>query len=147
MVHGLLWIVGTYALGALAVHTARRARQRTEANTWHYVLYTLNDGRHIEWAVLSLVMFYWLKGQPLFITIIDEGSTDDTMDIARTLSRRHLLHIHGTSDGDDTSIKGNTSVDNDPSIADISGNNTRFIHIRLHHPEDWQKLPLGYSTQ
>ena len=94
MILGLLWIIGVYALGAVAVHAAyRRFAQSDGADVKHYVLYTLNDSRHIEWAVRSISWFYWLRGRQVLITVIDEGSTDETLLIVNSLERTHLIHV------------------------------------------------------
>jgi len=136
MVQGLFWIVGTYMLGAAAVHAAhRRFVQRSESGDRHYILYSFNDERHIEWAVRSLSLFYWLQGRSVTITVIDEGSTDHTLAIVHSLSRQlglDLCYVPTTEDHDVT-------LSSDPS------QNSDIIHIRLRHPEDLRKLPLQYN--
>ena len=87
----------------------------------HYVLYTLNDQQHIEWVIRSLLWFYFLHGKSITVTIIDEGSSDDTMAIVSTLSRDHKLDVQQT-----------------PPFTIL---HNEMIHIRLSTPEDLCKLP------
>jgi hypothetical protein len=135
MVQLLIWIIIAYAAGALAVHIAYRRLQGT-SDSKHYVLYTLNDQRHIEWAVRSLMLFYWLRNKTISITIIDEGSTDDTLAIVRSLSKRHTLDVRYIA-GEEYEISVHVST--------IPHNET--IHIRLRQPEDLQKLPILHAVK
>ena len=137
MVLGLLWIVGAYALGAALVHAVFWYMQRAETGAKHYVLYTLNDGPHVEWAVRSLILFYWLQGRQVLITVIDEGSTDETLDIVQSLARRHMLHVR----------RADSDSGQDTGVVISSVQDFEIIHIRLRQPEDLQKLPLTYSIR
>lgn len=130
MVFGLFFIIGVYALGAAVVHAASNHRFRGHASDRHYVLYTHNDGHLVEWAVRSLIWFYWLQGGRLQITIIDEGSTDDTLPIADSLARTHELQVH----------RG--GVLSTSSLASTSAGER--VEIRLRRSEDWGKLPVAF---
>ncbi len=96
MILHLLLAVSAYVLGAAAVHAALRLteRSRMSASGTHLVLHTHNDSHHLEWALRSLTLYSWLRGQPLTITIRDTDSTDDTRQMLRLFARRdHRLHI------------------------------------------------------
>jgi len=135
MVQGLLCIVVIYAAGAVAVQLAWRFCGRRLSGEKHYILHTLNDQRHVEWAVRSLTLFGWLSGRPVSITIVDEGSTDDTLAIVRCLSRRHELNIRSAAEADAAEIATVCAKDAKASCAET-------IRIRLYRPEELAKLPL-----
>lgn len=94
MMLGLVWIMGTYAAGILLVHWLHwRYQRRGLKRMTHYVLVTRNNEMQVEWYVRSLRFFSWLKGRTIAVTLVDEGSTDDTLLIAGRLSEEHQLHI------------------------------------------------------
>ncbi|MEX2414845.1 MAG: hypothetical protein WD424_01765 [Paenibacillaceae bacterium] len=124
MVYGL-FIIGTYFCTAITIHLAYSRMSMNDMESKHYVLYTLDNQLHIEWIIRSLILFYWLQGESISITIIDEGSSDDTLAIVGLLSRLHQLDVR-RMDGDSPQPL---------PLRDAS------IHIRLSQPEDMHKLP------
>lgn len=130
MVQGLFGIIGTYFVGAMIVHLAYNRVNPHGSGLKHYVLYTMNNQLHIEWIVRSLILFSWLHGKPIAITIIDEGSTDDTLAIVRSLSRRHRL---------DVLYAGDHLQDGIPPCPEPC---SETIHIRLNQIEDMRKYGL-----
>lgn len=52
----------------------------------HYILFTNQNQLRIEWYIRSLLFLSWLKGRTITITLIDEGSTDETLEIVQKLS-------------------------------------------------------------
>ncbi len=137
MIGHLLLIIGTYLLGMLAVHAAngRSGSSREAVSSAHLVLHTHNDSHHLEWALRSLTLHAWLRGQPLAITVRDAGSTDDTRQILQLFARRHTtLRIQTTPPI--STFQNNT---NEPVL--IASTDSPDIHIRLGVPEDWGKLP------
>lgn len=143
----LLWIVCVYALGAASVHAASWRRSRRLSGAKHYVLYTLNDGRHIEWVVRSLVIFHWLRGRQVLITVVDEGSTDETLHIVSSLARSHALYVCNLDAANDL-LTGQQSS-NTPSLhaEPFSDTYVELIPITLRRSEDWQKLPMVDPTR
>jgi hypothetical protein len=121
MVEGLI-IISTYLLSAIMVHIAYNRMNTDDEESKHYVLHTLNNQLHIEWIIRSLSLFYWVQGKSIYITIMDEGSSDDTLSIVRLLSRHYQLDVRLMDD-------------------DLLFLNHTRIHIRLSHPEDLLKLP------
>lgn len=124
MVYGLL-IIGTYFCSAIAIHLAYSRMSINDIESKHYVLYTLDNQLHIEWIIRSLILFYWLQGKSISITIIDEGSSDDTLAILGLLSKHHQLDVRLMDDDHPQTLP----------LRDTS------IHIRLSQPEDMHKLP------
>lgn len=125
MVYGL-FIIGTYFCSAIVIHLACSRMSANEIESKHYVLYTLDNQLHIEWIIRSLILFYWLQGKAISITIIDEGSSDDTLAILSLLSRHHKLDVRLMDDDGPQHLP----------LRDTS------IHIRLSQPEDRNKLPV-----
>jgi hypothetical protein len=128
MVYGL-FIIGTYFCSAIIIHLAYSRISMNNTESTHYVLYTLDNQLHIEWIIRSLVLFYWLQGKSISITIIDEGSSDDTLAILSLLSKHHQLDVRFMDDDGPQPLP----------LRDTS------IHIRLSQPEDMHKLPQVQS--
>lgn len=94
MMLGLAWIIGCYAVGAAIIHWLHwQWRRYGKPQTMHYVLHTYNNQLQVEWYLRSLYFFSWMKGKAISVTLADEGSTDDTLEIARRLSLEHQLNI------------------------------------------------------
>lgn len=94
MIIGFLWIVGCYASCIAIAHWLyRRASQQGKLQPVHYVLITCNHQNQIEWVIRSLLFFSQFKGRPIFISVIDEGSSDDTLAIIARLGREQTLNI------------------------------------------------------
>ncbi|ALS24489.1 hypothetical protein [Paenibacillus naphthalenovorans] len=94
MMLGLVWIMGCYAGGILLVHLLHwHWKRRGTEPVAHYVLRTYNNQLQMEWYLRSLHFFSWIKGRTIAVTIVDEGSTDDTLAIAERLRLEHHLNI------------------------------------------------------
>ncbi|MDQ1911270.1 hypothetical protein RAC89_12520 [Paenibacillus sp. GD4] len=94
MMLGLVGIMGTYAVGILLIHWLHwRFQRRGLERMMHYVLVTRNNQLQVEWYIRSLGFFSWLKGRAITVTLVDEGSTDETLSIVARLSEEHQLHI------------------------------------------------------
>lgn len=88
MVSGLLWIAGCYGLALLFVHLWHRRFSGNRTSEPHFVLVTKNNQQHIEWVVRSLVWAARLRGKSIRISVLDDGSSDETAAIVARLSRR-----------------------------------------------------------
>ncbi|WP_248929409.1 hypothetical protein [Paenibacillus hamazuiensis] len=93
MMVGLLWIVGSYAAAIAFVHWMYRISRGKRKRLTHYVLVTLNNQLQMEWYLRSLFFFSRMKGRSISVTIVDEGSTDETLDIARRISHEKDVFI------------------------------------------------------
>jgi cellulose synthase/poly-beta-1,6-N-acetylglucosamine synthase-like glycosyltransferase len=137
MIPGLLWIIGTYGLCVILVHIAYGLRRRRRSVVRHYVLVSRNHQLQIEWYIRSLRLVSWIKGQEVNITVIDDGSTDETLEIVRKLQRRW---------GDAIAIvKSGHSMDETlrriPRHWDEE-TEEELIVIKLYTETDLSKLPL-----
>ncbi|MDF2958977.1 MAG: hypothetical protein K0S39_712 [Paenibacillus sp.] len=94
MVLGLLWIFGSYAASIALVHWFYRRRRNEEHQATHFLLITCNSQMQVEWYIRSLHFFSRLKGREIQVTLADEGSTDDTLEIVDRFRQEYQLHIH-----------------------------------------------------
>ncbi|OUM94962.1 MAG: hypothetical protein A9Z00_11990 [Thermobacillus sp. ZCTH02-B1] len=83
----LLAIIGCYAFAALAVRAAVRRHRVRRAGT-HVVLLAGNQGGRIEWYLRRLRRWSLRTGRDVRVTLVDCGSTDDTVAIAERFGRR-----------------------------------------------------------
>jgi len=125
MIAELLLVIGIYALGAACVHAACRRREGRSGGSRHYVLHARNEGRRLEWVVRALHWHGLTADRGIRITVIDEGSSDETPELVRLLARTHGIRqepvLHAAA-------------------ADREGVR-ETVRVVLHHPDDWNKLP------
>lgn len=83
MIVGLCWIIGSYGLCVLIVHLlyAMNPIQAGNMTPVHYMVLTKNNQVNIEWYLRYLWFFSWLKGKHIKVTVIDNGSSDETLEI------------------------------------------------------------------
>ncbi|TBL72986.1 hypothetical protein [Paenibacillus thalictri] len=94
MIVGLLWIFGCYAAGIALVHWMHRvSKPKHRRNLTHYVLMTRNNGLHMEWYLRSLYFFSGMKGRNISVTVVDEGSSDETLEIVRRIGSEKEVEI------------------------------------------------------
>jgi len=94
MLEGLLWIFGSYGLCIALVHLFYIAHVQHRNGKRTFVWMTRNNQSHIEWYIRSLSFVSWLKGREIDIYIVDEGSTDDTLEIVRRLMTHSGISVH-----------------------------------------------------
>ncbi|QHT63456.1 glycosyltransferase family 2 protein [Paenibacillus lycopersici] len=95
MIAALLWIVGCYVLAAAVIYALSAIRRRQSRSVKHYVLIAGNEGQRMEWYMRSLRRFSHLTGTDVKVTVVDNGSEDDTLDIARVFAKRGMdVHVH-----------------------------------------------------
>jgi hypothetical protein len=131
---GLFAIIAGY--GAVIVmlhicyHRVRRSSGRGARKQSHVVLITHNNQSQIEWYVRSLYFFSSLKGRPIDTTVLDEGSTDDTLRIVERLSLKHPMHIgHSGADAEGDAVDEFLRQHEQDEV----------IVVRLQHQEDLTK--------
>lgn len=131
MIQGLLWFITIYGTSIILIHAAHlwiHKVQKRAKSVKHYVLISNQNQLHIEWYIRSIVWFHSLKGNPLRITIMDQGSTDQTISIVEKLSRYFTIQIHTSSSLDD--------------IAFISTPSTEAVVVQLNNQDDLRKIPM-----
>jgi hypothetical protein len=94
---GLLAIMACYGAAVVLLHWCYRRVRHRAGKASHVVLITNNNQSQIEWYLRSLYFFSSFKGRRIDTTVLDEGSTDDTLRIVERMSLRHPLRI-GLSD-------------------------------------------------
>ncbi|AZN38532.1 hypothetical protein [Paenibacillus albus] len=87
MIPVLLWIFGCYALAVAAVHAAYALTWKRQRDVQHYVLIAGNHQLQMEWYMRSLRRFSHFTGTEVKVTVVDRGSQDETLGIARYFAR------------------------------------------------------------
>ncbi len=90
MVEEGLAILAAYGLSVGLVHLLRwRCRSgRSASETVHAVIVTRDAGATVEWHLRTYAFALWLRARDTKVTLIDEGSTDDTVRIVERLIGR-----------------------------------------------------------
>jgi hypothetical protein len=86
MVEELLAILGVYGMSIGLVHLLQwhcHWGRRREPS--HAVIITRNAGMTVEWHLRMFALMQWLKARHTKITIVDEGSSDDTIRITQRM--------------------------------------------------------------
>ncbi|MBW4081677.1 glycosyltransferase family A protein [Paenibacillus sp. S150] len=87
----LMWIAAIYVFAVVLVHILHGREQSWQRSRsgkrLHYILITRNHEYVLEWYIRALAFHALLSGKVLQITLMDEGSSDGTVDIASRLAR------------------------------------------------------------
>ncbi|WP_128896368.1 hypothetical protein [Longirhabdus pacifica] len=97
MIEGLLWLIGLYGSGMIAIHLIYNLRTKIQCTTrlkQHFILVTINNQRQVEWYIRYIFFMTWWRGKNVHLTIVDKGSHDDTMAIIRKLKSRYGDPLH-----------------------------------------------------
>ena len=90
MVAHLLWILAVYGAAVILVHVLHARRERRSESSkhlkLHYVLVMSNHERQVEWYLRALSLYALLSGTRVRVTVLDDGSEDQTMQIVERLS-------------------------------------------------------------
>jgi|GEM_PF-3184074 len=88
MVGELAAIVAAYGMGIGLVHWMRWRSQWGRGSASHAVIVTRNVGMTIEWHLWTFAFLQWLKARHTRVTILDEGSADETLRITERMVSR-----------------------------------------------------------
>lgn len=91
-----LFILLCYGLGIAAVHTVHyvlKQRPGEQTATRHYLIICHHHQQQIEWLLRMLSFWSWLYGHSIRITVLDQGSADDTMLILERVARRQPIQM------------------------------------------------------
>jgi len=94
---GILWIIGSYAASIVLVHWCYQRDRQEDRKAVRIWLITNNNQMQVEWFVRSLYFVSWLKGRDIQMTLVDEGSTDETLAIAERLRLHYLIEIRNVN--------------------------------------------------
>jgi hypothetical protein len=128
MVGELLAIAAIYGSGICLVHLLYSRLFRRE-KAFHIVMMTNHAGSSIEWHLRSIAFMSLLGARNTVVTVLDEGSTDETVRIAERLangSRWHWKVVAASSHEEaETWLKQAQGVDRVIRISDLlaSGEN------------------------
>ena len=85
MVEGILVILGVYGISIALVHLAwfyqhrpKTAHLSNVRKPIRYVLICCNHEHVIEWYLRSFLLYAWVKGDSIHLSVMDRGSTDNT---------------------------------------------------------------------
>lgn len=92
----VIWLLAAFGCSSLLVMIVERWTNRTDsANELpqeHYRLLVHNSEQVLERVVRSLLFRSYWSGRPIRITLIDDGSVDDTKQMAAVLMRYPYGH-------------------------------------------------------
>lgn len=88
MVAIMLVVIGCYALAAWMVHIIYRLSKNKDKASKHYVLVAGNEAHKMEWYLRSFMLFAKRTGAVIRLTVVNRGSTDDTLAIAGRLAAK-----------------------------------------------------------
>ncbi|MFS0919237.1 glycosyltransferase family 2 protein [Brevibacillus sp. 179-C 1.1 NHS] len=102
----IVWLLAAFGCSSLLVMIAERWTNRTDSVSElpheHYRLLVHNSEQVLERVVRSLLFRSYWSGRPIRITLIDEGSDDDTKQMAAVLNRYPYGHCLGDAHDDRT---------------------------------------------
>lgn len=81
----LVAILAAYGTGIGLVHLYRRRCQGRGAEASHAVIVTRDVGSSVEWHLRAFAFAQWLQAKHTKVTVVDEGSTDETVSIVQRL--------------------------------------------------------------
>ncbi|WP_054957824.1 hypothetical protein [Paenibacillus dakarensis] len=98
MVAHLLWILGIYGVAVALVHILNARRHRRPSSrrypVIHYVLITSNHERQVEWYLRALSLYALLSGTRLRVTVLDDQSYDQTVQIAHRMAGLSAIDLN-----------------------------------------------------
>ncbi|AZK45904.1 hypothetical protein [Paenibacillus lentus] len=137
MVPYMVWVLLSYGVAGLIVHLLHNRQLRDKPNLCkqvHYILVAHNHEKQMEWYLRALLWYSCLRAQSLRVTILDEGSQDDTLAIIERMKYANGmdLTVIGTADIEDQheSIWYSNPED---------GEQSKFIDLRI--PQEAAKIP------
>ncbi|GFR39167.1 hypothetical protein PRECH8_24630 [Insulibacter thermoxylanivorax] len=156
MMEGVLIIIACYLLSAVMVHAVYRRKQRQRRAAHHYVLVTRNNEPFAELAVRAITWHARLCGKDYRISVIDEGSKDQTLSIIRRLDRSGNLQVIRTRNWVETGrfvreyqraskarvARAARSEVHSEARADVRERCEEITVIHMNRPEDRAKIPL-----
>ncbi|NBI27723.1 hypothetical protein [Chengkuizengella marina] len=123
MIAGIFTIIGIYALCALIVHVSHyfhlKKKGEIELQKVHYVIISYQNEKLIEWVLRSIFFFFWFHGKEVKITVVDKGSTDDTLAITNRMILHKDLQIKSVSINERINLE-NKIIDKNVTVIDLT---------------------------
>lgn len=148
----LLVAVLCYALAAAMVHLAYWMSKGKERTSKHYVLIAHNQHMKLEWLIRSFFSFSRRMGTDVKLTIVDDGSTDQTTEIVDRLGRGSnavTVHTEGDSElekdsGDMRYYEGeeHSGLLWRLQAQGIVTSSDQAVLVDLKNPDDLSKMPF-----
>ncbi|MBP2001785.1 hypothetical protein J2Z69_002841 [Paenibacillus shirakamiensis] len=131
-----LWIIACYGLATLVVHWVHVGyirRQAAESQFEHFILVTHNHGQQMEWYLRAISWYGQIRGRNCRITVLDEGSEDDTVAITERMrdSSEMELQVIGITAEPSEDIRNQADW--------TKGHKACYIDLRL--PMEAAKIP------
>lgn len=137
MVIQLVWIVAIYGLAVAIVHGLYAMRKMkgnlVQERCIHYILITYNHEGHVEWYVRALQLYGYLRGKPIYITVVDHASSDDTV--------RIIHRLEGLSGIDLSVVSGSLDSGDEIDSCLSMGNHGNTIMIDLRMLQEADHIP------
>lgn len=127
---GLLLILGCYGISIALLHVCFGNHRDLRRKATKVFLITHNNQTQIEWYIRSLFFFSRLRGRNLTATILDEGSTDETIKIIERLSHTYRMNLEWCTPGQ--------SLDDLLRVHESEP----VIVVNLANKEEFSKIPL-----
>jgi hypothetical protein len=145
MISLIALVLGSYVLAALSVHLIRYYRKSSKSSrSRHYVLYASNEETRMEWFLRSINWFAHRSGMDVRVTVVDCGSSDETLAIVGHFAAKNGCAIE-TVTPDKRRVLRSSSLDRGAHYASAGEPSARANHavfVDLNRPEDLAKLPL-----
>lgn len=137
MVPYMAWILFSYGVAGVLVHLFHSRHLKYKPNSRkqvHYILVAHNHENQMEWYLRALMWYSCLRAQSLRITILDEGSQDDTLAIIERMKDANGMNL---------TVIGMAEMRNEHEIIGHSnpddGEQAKFIDLRI--PQEAAKIP------
>ncbi|MFD2369401.1 glycosyltransferase family 2 protein [Brevibacillus sp. GCM10020057] len=120
----LIWLLASYGFSLLLVlladKWADRARKSADLPQIHYRLLVRNSEQVLERVIRRLLLRSYWSGEPVRISLIDAGSTDDTGQIA-SIYERYPYFLHAAqADGQEEHVHTDIVIDLRQETAEAS---------------------------
>ncbi|MFD3259359.1 hypothetical protein ACE3MQ_12180 [Paenibacillus lentus] len=137
MVPYMAWILFSYGVAGVLVHFfhSRNLKYKPiSRKRVHYILVAHNHENQMEWYLRALMWYSCLRAQSLRVTILDEGSQDDTLAIIERMKYANGMNL---------TVIGTAEIQDEHEFIRHSnpddGEQSKFIDLRI--PQEAAKIP------
>lgn len=137
MIPYMVWILFSYGVTGALVHFfhSRYLKYETSSRKQvHYILVAHNHENQMEWYLRALMWYSCLRAQSLRVTILDDGSQDDTLAIIERMKYANEMNL---------TVVGEAEIQDEHDIirshSPNDGEQLKFIDLRV--PHEAAKIP------